>query len=105
MNNYELICLALEEIRRQAYNSQQLVDNLGWVVKRKKGQEQDESLRLLLEESEQVLKETLATLRDKVLEQIAEYNNGIDNVSGVDVALSKVAFDLIYERAKANDYE
>ncbi|WP_459187272.1 hypothetical protein ACGE0T_14175 [Parabacteroides sp. APC149_11_2_Y6] len=105
MNNYELICLALEEIRRQAYNSQQLVDNLGWVVKRKKGQELDESLRLLLEESEQVLKEALATLRDKVLEQIAEYNNGIDNVGGVDVALSKVAFDLIYERAKANDYE
>lgn len=105
MNNYELICLALEEIRKQAYNSQQLVDNLGWVVKRKKGQEQDESLRLLLEESEQVLKETLATLRDKVLEQIAEYNNGIDNVCGVDVALSKVAFDLIYERTKANDYK
>lgn len=105
MNNYELICLALEEIRRQAYNSQQLVGNLQWVVKCKDGQESDESLHLLLEESEQVLKETLAALRDKVLEQITEYNNGIDNVSGVDVALSKVAFDLIYERAKANDYE
>lgn len=105
MDEYELICLALEEVRKQAYNLQQTKDTLEWAMGRKEGQQSDECLQNLIKESGEVLRETLANLRDTVLENIAEYNNGIDNVSGVDMVLAKVPFDLIYERKKAEDFE
>lgn len=105
MNEYELICLALEEVRKQAYNLQRMKDTLEWAMGRKEGQQSDECLQNLIKESGEVLRETLANLRDTVLENIAEYNNGIDNVSGVDVALAKVPFALIYERKTDKDFE
>lgn len=105
MDEYELICLALEEVRKQAYNLQRTKDALELTVSGKEGQKPDECLQMFIKESGEVLRETLTNLREKVLENIAEYNNGVDNVSGVDVALSKVPFDLIYERKKVEDFE
>ena len=105
MNDYELICLALEEVRKQAYNLQHLKDSMEWVAMREKDQTADKCQQTFIKESGEVLKETLANLRDGVLEGITEYNNGIDNVSGVDIALSKVSFDLIYGRTTDGDYE
>lgn len=105
MNEYELICLALEEVRKQAYNLQQMKDTLEWAVERRKDQKIAELHQELIKEAGEVLKETLTNLRDQVLEGIAEYNNGVDNVSGVDVALAKVPFALIYERKTDKDFE
>lgn len=105
MNEYELICLTLEEVRKQAYNLQRMKDAVEWTIGRKEGQQSDECLQNLIKESGEVLREILVNLRDAVLENIAEYNNGIDNVSGVDMALAKVPFDLIYERKKEEDFE
>ena len=105
MNDYELICLALDEIRKQAYSLQELKNTMGWIVSREEDQAAKDCQQRLIDKSGIVLKETLMSLRDGVLESIAEYNNGIDNVSGVDMALSKVSFDLIYERSTEHDYE
>lgn len=105
MNEYELICLTLEEVRKQAYNLQQMKDTLEWAVERRTNQKMAEIHQEIIKEAGEVLRETLTNLRDRILENIAEYNNGIDNVSGVDTALAKVPFDLIYERKKAEDFE
>lgn len=105
MNEYELICLALEEVRKQSYNLQQMKDTLEWAVEGRTDQKKAELHQELIKEAGEVLRETLTNLRDRILENIAEYNNGIDNISGVDMALSKVPFDLIYERKKEEDFE
>ena len=105
MNEYELICLALEEIRKQAYNVQQAKQNQRVLLDIHKN---DPKYSLFIDSVRQhdlVLKRTLESLRDNVLEYIAEYNNGIDNLSSIDIALSITPFDLIYGRTQEGDYE
>ena len=43
-------------------------------------------------------------LRD-VMEEIGEYMNAHDIVQGVDVAINKTIYDLVYERKTEKDYE
>ena len=43
-------------------------------------------------------------LRD-VMEEIGEYMNDHDIVQGVDVAINKTIYELVYERKTEDDYE
>lgn len=105
MNDYELICLTLEEIRKQAYNLQNLKDTNVWRAHYNPDSEMKQMEEESIKECNEVLKATRIALRDDVLEDISNYNNGVDNICGVDVSLSEVSFDLIYERKTDKDYE
>jgi len=94
MNDFELISLTLDEIRKQAYNLHEarvcFEQNFPSAERAYGMKKEVKRIRLKLR---------------KVFEEIANYNNAIDNVSGVDVALSNVPCDLIYERKKSDDYD
>ena len=105
MNEYELICLALEEIRKQAYNVQQAKQTMKHLLSAHDNDATYSHFKGDIQQHDKMLKETLDSLRYGVLEQITEYNNGIDNLSGVDVALWSIPFDLIYGRTQEGDYE
>lgn len=105
MNDYELICLTLEEIRKQAYNLQHLKDTNVWHAHYNPDSDMKQMEEKSIKECDEVLKATRIALRDGILEDISNYNNGVDNISGVDVSLSEVSFDLIYERKTDKDYE
>lgn len=104
MNEYELICLALEEIRRQAYNLYRLKNDMEVMTKTAK-RKRKRDYQGYIDNSNLVLKGTFVSLRDNVLEHIAQYNNRIENVSELDAALAKLPFDLIYESFKAEQQE
>lgn len=100
MEKIELINLTLDEIRKACTT----VDNVCNDTKRTLRKEDSESLKELVNDCEEVLESVRVNLRE-VLEEVADYQNGTDMLCGVDCALTKVPFDLIYERTTEDDYE
>ena len=106
MERIELINMALFEIGREC----QIVDNLRTESLRHievieaKGEEVPDIFRKLNESHEVTLKLIHYMLRD-VMEVIGEYMNCQDIVQGVDVAINKTIYDLVYERKTEKDYE
>lgn len=106
MKLIELINLTLNEIRRSAQVVADVKAEQEFILG--SNQPLDESIKEVMTQfvssSNNALKYCHKALRD-VLEHIAEYQNSHDMVSGVDEALGKVAYDLIYERKTDEDYE
>ena len=106
MEKIELINMALFEIGREC----QIVDALSKESLRHievieaKGKEVPETFRKLKEQHDEMLSEIHKMLRD-VMEEIGEYMNANDIVQGVDVAINKPIYDLVYERKNEKDYE
>ena len=106
MEKIELINMALFEIGREC----QIVDALSKESLRHievieaKGEEVPETFRKLKEQHDEMLSDIHKMLRD-VMEEIGEYMNGHDIVQGVDVAINKAIYDLVYERKNEKDYE
>ena len=106
MEKIELINMALFEISREC----QIVDALSKESLRHievieaKGKEVPETFRKLKEQHDEMLSEIHKMLRD-VMEEIGEYMNANDIVQGVDVAINKPIYDLVYERKNEKDYE
>lgn len=108
MKSIELINLTLNEIRRSAQmvadaeaDFRNLIFNMekdGFDAK------QIEFNKKYADRLHEDLERCRLTLRD-VLEDIAECQNNRDMVTEVDVAIGKVAYDLIYERKTDKDYE
>lgn len=99
MKKIELINLTLDEIRKACTT----VDNVCDDTKHILHEEDYESLKKLVNDCEDVLNSVRVKLRD-VLEEVVDYQNATDMLSGVDCALAKVPFDLIYERTSEDDY-
>ena len=105
MSDYELINLTLDQIRRIA-GVIELVRIEQWHLLKANG-ERNISGKIIKdchEKNKAALKKCRLSLRN-ILEDIAEYQNAGDMVSAVDAALSKVPFDLIYERKSEEDFE
>lgn len=105
MSDFELINLTLDQIRRIAGIIEQVrVEQ--WHLLKAQGEESisGKIMKDCYDKNEAALKKCRLTLRN-VLEDIAEYQNAGDMVSAVDAALSKVPFDLIYERKSEEDFE
>ena len=106
MEKIELINMALFEIGREC----QIVDALSKESLRHievieaKGEEVPETFRKLKEQHDEMLSDIHKMLRD-VMEEIGEYMNAHDIVQGVDVAINKAIYDLVYERKTEDDYE
>ena len=106
MERIELINMALFEIGREC----QIVDALRTEsiryidVIKAKGEEVPDTLIKLKEGHEDILDDIHRMLRD-AMEEIGEYMNGHDIVQGVDVAINKTIYDLVYERTTEKDYE
>lgn len=101
MEKIELINLTLDEIRKACTT----VDNVCNDTKRTLRKEDDrECLKNLVDNCDEVLESVRVKLRE-VLEEVADYQDATDMVCPVDVALSEVAFDLIYERKDEYDFE
>lgn len=108
MKSIELINLTLNEIRRSAQmiadveaDYRNLIFNMekeGFDAKR------IEFNKKSADRLHEDLERCRLALRD-VLEDIAECQNNRDMVTGVDAAISAVAYDLIYERKTDKDYE
>ncbi len=107
MKSIELINLTLNEIRRSAQmvadveaDCRNLIFNM-----EKEGfdAERIELNKELADRLHEDLERCRLALRN-VLEDIAECQNNRDMVTGVDVAIGKVAYDLIYERKADKDY-
>lgn len=104
MSNYELINLTLDQIRRIA-GAIELVRIEQWHLTKINGNGiSGKFMKECYEKNDKALKKCRLALRN-VLEDIAEHQNAGDMVSAVDAALSKVPFDLIYERKDEKDFE
>lgn len=100
MEKIELINLTLDEIRRAAQMIEGVQVQALWsnhispdIVKDK-----------IATDCTEQLERTRLALRE-ALEEIAEFQNNQDMLSGVDGALAEVSFDLIYERKTDEDFE
>ena len=99
MKKIELINMALFEIGREC----QIVDALRTESLRHievieaRGKEVPDTFRKLKADHEEMLNDIHHMLRD-VMEEIGEYMNAHDIVQGVDVAINKAIYDLVYER-------
>jgi hypothetical protein len=106
MEKIELINMALFEIGREC----QIVDALSKESLRHievieaKGKEVPDTFRKLKEQHDEMLSDIHKMLRD-VMEEIGEYMNAHDIVQGVDVAINKTIYELVYERKTEKDYE
>lgn len=99
MEKIELINLTLDEIRRAAQMIEGVRVQALWsnhispdIVKDK-----------IATDCTEQLERTRLALRE-ALEDISEFMNNKDMLSSVDCALSKVPFDLIYERKNEDDF-
>lgn len=106
MRTIELINLTLNEIRRSAQCVADVMSEQSMILKY--DFQLDNVTSDVLENGIlrkfNALEKCQKALRD-VLEDIAELQNDCDMVEGVDAALGKVAYDLIYERTTDEDYE
>lgn len=106
MKKIELINMALFEIGREC----QIVDALRTESLRHievieaRGKEVPDTFRKLKADHEEMLNDIHHMLRD-VMEEIGEYMNAHDIVQGVDVAINKAIYDLVYERKTEDDFE
>lgn len=105
MSDFELINLTLDQIRRIAGVIEQArVEQ--WHLLKAQGKESISGniMKDCYDKNEAALRKCRFALRD-ILDDIAEHQNAEDMVSAVDAALSKVSFDLIYERKSEEDFE
>lgn len=100
MEKIELINLTLDEIRRASTMINGVLND----TVRHLRQEDNEILQIRASRMTEVLENARISLRD-VLENLGNCQNETDMVCPVDVALSEVAFDLIYERKDEYDFE
>lgn len=104
MSDYELINLTLDQIRRIAGAIEQVrVEQWHLLKAQGEGSISGKIMKNCYDKNEAALKKCRLALRN-VLEDIAEHQNAGDMVSAVDAALSKVPFDLIYERKNEKDF-
>ena len=92
MKKIELINLTLDEIRRSVSMISE-VQNCALNANKNN----NEVLQELSTDCDNILEEARIKLRD-VLENVAEFQNAKDMICGVDVALTDVSYNLIYER-------
>lgn len=108
MKSIELINLTLNEIRRSAQMVADVeADYRNLIFNMEKEGFDAERIELNKEFADRLhedLERCRLALRN-VLEDIAECQNNRGIVTGVDVAIGKVAYDLIYERKTDKDYE
>lgn len=100
MEKIELINLTLDEIRRAAQMIEGVCTQVLWSNRLSPCDVKEKITASCTEQ----LERTRLALRE-VLEDIAEFQNNQDMLSGVDCALAKVSFDLIYERKTDEDFE
>lgn len=104
MKTIELINLTLNEIRRSAQVIADVTTESEMIVPHQADGTVKDILNKRINENNEALNQCRIALRE-VLEDIAEYQNSCDMVSGVDAELGKVAYDLIYERKTDADYD
>lgn len=101
MEKIELINLTLDQIRWAA----QTIEDVRMHAEFHSYVNKDDTVsQQMQKDCNKVLDDCRIALRD-VLEIITEYQNMNDVLSGVDVALTEVPLDLIYERTTEEDYE
>lgn len=100
MEKIELINLTLDEIRWAA----QIIEGVRVQVLWRKNISPDIVKDKIATDCVEQLERTRLALR-KALEDVAEFLNNQDMLCGVDRALTKVSFDLIYERKTDEDFE
>lgn len=104
MTAIELINLTLNEIRRSAQVIADVTAESEMILPYQTGETVKDILSERIKQNKDALNQCRIALRE-VLEDIAEYQNSCDMVSGVDAELGKVACDLIYERKTEKDYD
>lgn len=108
MKSIELINLTLNEIRRSAQMIADVeADYRNLIFNMEKEGFDAERIEFNKKSADRLhadLERCRLALRE-VLEDIAECQNNRDMVTGVDAAIGKVAYDLIYERKTDKDYE
>ena len=100
MEKIELINLTLYEIQKAST----MIDGVLNDTVRHLQKEDNDILKTRADYMEKVLEEARLSLRE-VLEKLGNCQNDTDMVCPVDVALSEVPFDLIYERKDEYDFE
>lgn len=104
MTTIELINLTLNEIRRSAQTIADVTTESSMILQHQSSETVKNILTESIENNNDALNRCRIVLRD-VLEDIASFQNFCDMIEGVDSALGKVAYDLIYERTTDEDYE
>lgn len=97
MNNYEKIMLALFAIQHNAYIIQSCNDTALHLAK------DDLALRCAFGRDE-LLAACISKLQD-VMEDLGEYVNAMDAMTGVDTKLMEVPYAIVYGRKTPEDYD
>ena len=100
MRKIELINLTLDEIRRSAT----MVSDVYIDAAHSNNEERNDLFEKIMSDCDSMLEDTRIKLRD-ILENIAEFQNDKDMICGVDMAISKNIYDLIYERKDEYDFD
>ncbi len=106
MRRIEIIELGLNEIAREC----RIIDGVAMDCKVAnemriaKGKGSDETFEHIEKQHDEVLKEVHEKVRD-LLEYVGEVMNAGEMVTGVDIAINKTIYDLVYERTTEKDYE
>ena len=104
MKTIELINLTFNEIRRSAQCVADVTSECSMAINHQSNETVVGLMETSIKENNAALERCRIALRE-VLEDIANYQNSCDMVENVDVALGKVAYDLIYERTTDEDYD
>lgn len=107
MRSIELIELGLNEIGRECRIIDDVMTDVihaGQLLEVTKNGDKVAFFDRMATQHADMLKEVHKKVRD-LLEFVGEYLNGQDMVSGVDLAINKTVYDLVYERTKDEDYE
>lgn len=99
MRKIELINLTLDEIRRSAT----MIHDVYIDALYSNSKEKNEAFEKLIKDCDVSLDNARTQLRD-VLENLANFQNAKDMICGVDMALTEVPYDLIYERKGEFDF-
>lgn len=104
MKAIEKIDLTVNEISRLAH----IIDNVNnaylWTIDKSESEQSKKIAQTAIDKNNEVLEDIRLKLRD-VLENIAKYGNGCDMWTPIDMAVSEVSFQIIYDRVKAGDFE
>lgn len=100
MKKIELITLTLNELQRSAT----MVSDVYMDAVRSNTQEENDTFKQIASDCDDALEVLRLKLRD-TLEFIGNFQNNSGMICPVDMALSEVPFDLIYERKDEYDYE
>lgn len=103
MKDFELISLALDEIRKSAYRMSDCRSEASDRARRMAPGEPREIMQGIADSHGMAMEKCFQILK-RLLDDMLEHENARQSVTAMDVALSEVSLDVIYGRKSEKDF-